>query len=176
MKADLKSNVLNKMYELSNGTTETISYNFQLYPSFSEILSETELKGVLVSLQDDGFVEILSGFNQIVNTLNVISLLNFSKLGLRYTKIMRSVENMTEAKTKVLKTVSVIAGGKTTFDINSHSDLYPVLKSDFSQDRLNDILVILSIDGYISASTPRFKEDSLIHSFRLTDKGINFTS
>lgn len=169
----MKNKILKKMFELSDGKTSIINFNCQLFPEFSKEVSEVEFRKYLKDLEQDGLIEIISGFRAYTSSLSDLSLLNLTKDGLFYVKNMRSVNVSYSKKDEILKTISVVSGGKSTYKIDVNSDLYPVLKNKINRDGLNNILIQLRYDKLISAPLVHYKGVPYIDSLKITIHGLS---
>ena len=161
------------MFELSDGKTSIINFNCQLFPEFSKEVSEVEFRKYLKDLEQDGLIEILSGFKSYTKLVTDLSLLNLTKDGLFYANNTTSVKVSYSEKDEILKTISVISGGKSTYKIDVSSDLYPVFKTKINRDSLNNILVQLRHDKLISAPLVHYKGVPYIDSLKITIHGLS---
>lgn len=172
----MKDRVLKKMFEISKGKMTLINFNCQLFPEFSKEISEIDFRTILKDLEKEGFIEILSGFKTYTTTTNNLLLLNLTKEGVAYINVMGGVYTFEYTGSKVLKSISVLSGGKPSFKINVNSDLLPVFKTKLGKDSLNNILIQLNHDKYIKAAIIKFKGVSYVVSLNITDIGLSLVN
>lgn len=170
----MKDKILRKMFEISGGKTTVINFSCQLFPEFSKEVSDIEFRKLLQELESEGLIEVLSGFRSYTNTLGELSLLNLTKEGVSYGNIIKRRSPLDNSKNDVLKALSVISGGKATYEINVRSDLIPLFKNKINEDRLNNILIQLRYEKLISGWPQNIKGVKYFTKIKISVYGLNF--
>lgn len=170
----MKERIINKMFELSGGKTTVINFSCQLFPEFSKEVSEIEFRKLLQELESEGLIEVLSGFKSYTNTLSDLSLMSLTKEGVAFGNILKSQSPLDNSKNDVLKALSVISGGKATYNINVRSELIPLFKNKINEDRLNNILIQLRYEKLVSGWPQNIKGVKYFTKIKISDYGLKF--